>query len=109
MSSLLEVGGLLGLAAAAGYWLEAMRSKELARAAGKRACEQAQVQFLDDTVELVRVRVKRDDHGRLGFYREYRFEFSDDGADRRRGALALFGKRVLRVSLEPHRFVERLH
>ena len=109
MSSLLEVGGLLGLAAATGYWLEAMRSKEFARAAGKRACEQAQVQFLDDTVELVRVRVKRDGYGRLGFYREFRFEFSDDGAARRRGELAMFGKRVLHVSLEPHRFPDQLH
>lgn len=104
MSSLLEVAGLLGLAAAAGYWLEAMRSKELARAAGKRACEQAQVQFLDDTVELVRVRAQRDGGGRLGFRREYRFEFSDDGAARRRGELVLQGRRVLRVALEPHRF-----
>jgi hypothetical protein len=109
MSSLLEIGGLLGLAAVAGYWLEAMRSKELARAAGKRACQQAQVQFLDDTVELVRVRVRRDGRGRLGFYREYRFEFSDDGADRRRGELVLFGRQLVRVVLEPHRFAERLH
>lgn len=108
MSSLLEVGGLLGLVAAAGYWLEAMRGKELARAAGKRACEQAQVQFLDDTVELVRVRVQRDGGGRLGLRREYRFEFSDDGSVRRRGELALLGRRVVRVALEPHRFREPL-
>ncbi|MCK7509600.1 MAG: DUF3301 domain-containing protein [Desulfobacterales bacterium] len=86
-----------------------MRSKELARTTGKRACESAQVQFLDDTVELVRVRVRRDHRGQLGFHREYRFEFSDDGAGRRQGKIELLGRRVLHVSLEPHRFPERLH
>lgn len=103
MPSLLEIGGLLGAIAATGYWLDAMRGKELARAAGRRACEQAQVQFLDDTVELVRVRVRRDARGHLGLRREYRFEFSDDGADRRGGEIALLGRQVLRVVLEPYR------
>lgn len=99
MLSLLEAGGLLGLAAAAGYWLEAMRSKELAREAGKRACRAADVQFLDDTVQLTRVRLRRDARGRLAFRREYRFEFTPDGVTRERGAVTLHGRRVLRLVL----------
>lgn len=100
---LLELGGLLGLAAIGGYGFDALRSQELARAAGRRACEQAQVQFLDDTVELVRVRVRRDARGQLAFRRDYRFEFSDDGAVRRRGEIEMHGRQLLRVVLEPYR------
>jgi hypothetical protein len=96
-----EVAALIGLAVLAGYWLDAVRSKELARAAGLRACRQADVQLLDDTVELIKLRLRRDAGGRMALYREYRFEFTTDGSVRFRGALAMLGRRVLRLELEP--------
>ena len=90
---------MLGLAAGVAYWLDAMRGYELARAAGKRACQEAGVQLLDDTVELVRLRLRRTHGGRLAWLREYRFEFSDDGAMRHRGQVTLLGRRVLHLAL----------
>ena len=99
MPSLFEVLGLLVLAAGAAYWLEAMRGKELARAAGKRACDGAGLQFLDDTVVQTRVRVRRDENGRVAFQRQYRFEFTDSNDARYRGNVTVFGRRVLHLSL----------
>jgi hypothetical protein len=102
-----EFSALLGLAVAVWYWLEAMRNKEIARAAGKRACQQAEVQFLDDTVEITTRRWRRDANGQIRMYREYRFEFSADGAARYRGAMALLGRRVVRLELESRRSTDR--
>jgi hypothetical protein len=99
MLSPYEVAAFLVLLALVGYWLEAMRAREMARIAALRACREAQLQLLDDTVELVRLRLRRDAHGRLGPYREYRFEFTADGASRFRGTLAMQGRRVLRLEL----------
>jgi hypothetical protein len=109
MSFLLEVTGWLGVLAALWYWVDAMRSKELARAAGRRACDEAGVQFLDDSVVLARVRPQRDARGRLGFHRAYHFEFTPDGSARQRGEVALLGRRVLHVSLGPARDPRTLH
>jgi hypothetical protein len=97
----LDIASLLGLAALLWYWLDAIRCKEIARAAGRHASQQAEVQFLDDTVELTKLRLRRDAQGRLAWYREYRFEFTRDSASRNRGALALLGQRVVRLKLDP--------
>lgn len=99
MPSFLEIAVLLGFVATLAYWLNATRSHELARAAGKRACQEAQVQLLDDTVEVVQVRVRRDPGGRLAFCRNYRFEFTSDGDLRHRGQVTIHGRRVLHLSL----------
>ena len=99
--SVLDIASFLGLAALLWYWLDAIRCKEIARAAGKHASQQAEAQFLDDTVELSKLRLRRDVQGRLAWYREYRFEFTRDGAYRIRGSLAMLGQRVVRLELGP--------
>lgn len=98
-----EIASLLLLAAAAWFWQQALRSKEIARAAGKTACDRSGVQFLDDTVELTQLRWRRDADGVLRVYRRYRFEFAADGSRRWRGELALLGAKVLFVEMEPFR------
>lgn len=100
MISLLEVAILLGLAAMAAYWASAVRGKEIARAAGQRACRQADVQFLDDTVVLARIRLQRQGGGQIGWAREYHFEYTHGGDDRQRGQVLLLGQRVERVALD---------
>jgi len=99
MLSPYEIVVFLLLLGAVGGWLEAMRSRELARATALRACRDANLQLLDDTVELIRVRLRRDAHGQLGLHREYRFEFTADGLSRFRGMLCLRGRRVLHLEL----------
>ena len=99
----LEVAALLAMAAAAGYWLQAMGSKDRARAAARSVCERDQVQFLDDTVALAKLRLRRGEHGGIVFYREVRFEFTSDGAYRYPGMVTMLGARVLQCSLAPYR------
>jgi hypothetical protein len=98
-----ELFGLLGLAAVGWFWLDAMRAREAAHVAGKRACEREGVQFLDDTVTIERLRLARDGRGRLLVRRIYRFEFSDTGDNRLEGAIVLLGGRVESLTMEPHR------
>jgi len=100
MSGWIEAAALLGVIAGAAYWLDGLRSKELAREAGKRACDDAGAQFLDDTVVLTRVRLKRLPTGTLAFRREYRFEFSMNGAMREHGAVVVHGGRALQLALD---------
>jgi hypothetical protein len=101
MSSLPVVIALVVLAVVAAYWLDALRAQELARAAGREVCKNTEVQFLDDSVVLAKLRLRRDDQGRIVIYREYRFEFTRDGYTRSRGQVTMMGRRVLALSLSP--------
>ncbi len=85
------------LAALAAFWWSGFHAREAARKAARHHCEARGVQFLDDSVALTRLRVRREVTGRLAFYREYRFEFSTDGEDRFAGQIRVIGRRVLGV------------
>lgn len=90
---------LLGAATLA-FWYDSLGAREQALSACRRACEQLDVQLLDQTVAVVRLGWGRDGHGRLRWRRGYRFEFSRDGADRWPGQLQLFGRQVESIQLE---------
>ena len=92
---------LLGvLGALAWYWYAGMNTREQAIAVGRRACAEAKLQFLDDSVALSRTRFARNSLGQLQFQRDYRFEFSDTGNNRRPGVVRMVGERVEWVSLD---------
>ncbi len=97
---------LLALAALVWYWLHSIRILELAREAGRQACNRAGVQFLDDTVASTRLELARDRNGRRILRRTYRFEFSETGNSRREGEVIMLGDRVETVSMEPYQIVE---
>ena len=80
-------------------WQAALKAREQARELGRALCAQAQVQLLDQTVALQRVRFARGDDGWLHLRRRYRFELSMDGADRHQGSLDMFEGRLLSWSL----------
>ncbi|MGE5027974.1 MAG: DUF3301 domain-containing protein [Betaproteobacteria bacterium] len=101
-----ELLGLLLLAALGWFWLDSMAARETAGRAGKRACEREGVQFLDDTVVIVRLRPARDHRGRLHLHRTYRFEFSDTGDNRLEGNIVMLGRRIESLTMEPHRLTE---
>ena len=93
---------VLGGAAAAGwFWYDSMRARERAVALGRASCEREGLQFLDETVLCTRTRPARDDDGRVRLRRVYRFEFSDDGVNRRGGSLVLLGAELESLELEP--------
>lgn len=85
------------LLAAGGYGLylfQSIRIRELALAAARRACGQAGVQLLDETVSVQRLSASRDEAGRWRIWRQYRFEYSIDGYERERGHVIMLGRRV---------------
>ena len=95
-----EIFALAGLAGLGWFWLSSMRVREHAVAAGRHACAEAGVQFLDDTVALTKTRLARNDLGQLQFVRLYRFEFSNTGDNRRPGNIRVMGERVEFVDMD---------
>lgn len=84
------------------FWYDSLRAREHALRAGKGACENDGLQFLDDTVVCVKLRIGRDERGHAALRRTYKFEFSDDGMRRRNGSLVMLGKELEFLYLEPY-------
>lgn len=72
-------------------WFDGLRVREAAIAAAKKACQQYEVQFLDDTVALSGLGLGRNSRGQLRVRRIYQFEFSESGATRRPGLVLMLG------------------
>ena len=96
---------LLFLAVLGWFWFDSLRALEVARNAGRRACKDADVQFLDDTVASIGLALVRDDSGRRVLRRTYRFEFSETGDTRLEGRLILYGNRIESLTMEPYRLL----
>lgn len=89
---------LLGLGAAAAFawnWWADRQAADQATRLARQACEQAGVIWLDQNVQRVRKRLQRGEDGRLGWRRDFDFEFSHSGEERQLGRISLFGKRLL--------------
>jgi len=83
-------------------WVDSLRARERALAAGRNACGRYGVQLLDETVQFARLRLARDDEGRLRLRRTYTFEFSDTGDNRRHGAIVMLGADLQDMHFEPY-------
>jgi len=60
-----EAAVLAAIVAGALFWVDSLRARERALAAGRSACERYGVQFLDDTVAFARLGLARDAEGRV--------------------------------------------
>ena len=76
------------------FWRSERAAAEAASALGLQACQHAQVQWLDQNVQLLKRRIKRHPNGQLGWERRYSFEFSIDGLNRQSGLIVLHGLRL---------------
>ena len=97
-----EVAALLALAGLVVLVLDSLRARERAVRAGRDACRRYELQFLDDTVSFARLRLARDDDGRLKLVRTYTFEFTETGNTRRQGAIVMLGQELREVQFEPY-------
>ena len=97
-----EVAALLALAGLVVLVLDSLRARERAVRAGRDACRRYELQFLDDTVSFARLRLARDDEGRVKLVRTYTFEFTETGNTRRHGAIVMLGQELLDIQLEPY-------
>ena len=86
------------------YWLDGIRAKENATTHAKAACKKVLIEFLDDTVLIKKVRLRRNTQGHLSIYREYEFEFSTTGEFRYKGRVRLLGEYLIDVEMEPYKF-----
>lgn len=72
------------------FWLDSLRAREIATEICKSACEQRNLQFLDQTVALRRIGLAWKSEG-VRIRRVYRFDFSEEGIGRRNGYLVMRG------------------
>ncbi|MGH8125485.1 MAG: DUF3301 domain-containing protein [Rhodanobacteraceae bacterium] len=89
---------LLICAALSGSWYHVLRLRERAVAHARQLCRHRNLQLLDDSVSLHRLRA-RWRRGTLHVMREYRFYTSSGGNDRQTASLTLLGDRVVSASL----------
>jgi hypothetical protein len=96
-----EFLGILGVVLLGWAWYANLRARELANRIATDTCNRAGVQFLDGTVSVLRVALARDASGAVALRRTYVFDYSEDGASRRRGFVVLTGLELDSVGLGP--------
>lgn len=92
---------LLLIAAAAALWAQQSKISVKASAAAKNYVESQNLQFLDQSVVLMRFRVAWNASSGPCLRRTYEFEFTQHGQYRYTGSLIMIGRKVLTVSLPP--------
>ena len=97
-----EAIAIIVIAAGAFFWIDSLRARERALAAGRSACSRYGVQLLDETVQFAQLRLGRNADGQLCLRRTYSFEFSDTGDNRRHGAIVMLGGELQDMRLEPY-------
>jgi len=97
LSALLLLFCLIGLT---WFWSDSLRARELVIQRCRKLCDDIDVQFLDETVALYRLRLRRSPTGKPAFVRFYRFEYSQTGSDRWPGYAVLHAGRLQSVQLQ---------
>ena len=87
---------MLAMAAVA-FWYAGRGAAETATRVGQAACSRAGVQWLDQSVHLLTMRLSRGGDGWVALERHFAFEYSTDGDDRRSGRIVLHGRRLRSV------------
>lgn len=85
------------------YWWDSAGAREVAVGIGRKRCQEAQVQFLDDTVVQKKVLLQRNEAGQLQIVRQYLFEFTSDGEDRYSGRILLAGRDLRAFQMDAYR------
>ena len=92
-----EVLALLAFGALCVHFLAATRIRELALQHVAIAAKRDDFQLLDQSVHIQRFSLSRDGGGRWRIWRQYRFDYSVDGAERRQGHVIMLGKKLQAV------------
>lgn len=96
----MEIFLLLILGVGVLYWQDGMWAKEIATRSARKACQQSEVQLLDQTVEQIKISLSRDASGRWRVWRRFRFEYARNGVDREHGRITLLGNRLVESELQ---------
>jgi hypothetical protein len=79
------------LGAVAWFWFDTLQCRERAKIICKQKCKELNLLLLDDTIALMRIRLKRNSRGRLTLQRMYQFEFSEGDNMRQHGMVMMRG------------------
>ncbi|HFD80903.1 MAG TPA: DUF3301 domain-containing protein [Gammaproteobacteria bacterium] len=90
---------LLCLGLALWFWQDTLRVREQAQSVAQELCRRQQLQFLDGTVSLQHIGLRRSDRGRLRLHRTFQFSYSTDGVERRTGFIITLGNHVEQAGL----------
>ncbi len=91
---------LIAIGLVAWLWTANLRARETATGICVDTCQRLQIQLLDETVALDRIRLAREDNGRVALERSYQFDYISGMDLRRRGELTLRGLRLVRFTLD---------
>ena len=96
---------LVMLVALLAYWIwRGMGLRDRALILVRQHCNKADVQLLDESVVLSKLRLGRNAAGQINLVRHYAFEFTVTGERRYPGHIELHGQRLMHVELAPHPF-----
>ncbi len=89
--------------------LGAVRVRELAVQAVMRTSKRDDFQLLDQSVHIQRISMSRDETRRWRIWRQYRFDYSFDGVERRQGFVIMLGKQLQSVVVSERAPTPTLH
>ena len=84
------------------YWWFGAQSREQAIVEAKRLCALDGLQFLDQTVELHKQSLTRNNQGSVCYSRLFIFQFAMTGAQRYKGRVLMAGGRVAKSELDAY-------
>lgn len=84
------------------------KARDIARAYCRRETQRKQFVFLDDSISLKSMRIKRV-KGKLGFLRSYAFEFNHSDYQRYDGKIELLGYQVIKIQYFHPDHIEQNH
>lgn len=80
-------------------WQNSLSAREAAIRAAREVCKQQQLQLLDGSVALQRLRPARLTNGQLSLRRTFLFSYSEDGLERKTGFVIMAGNHIEQVGL----------
>lgn len=85
------------------------KARDIARAYGKRETQRRSFVFLDDSISLKTMRIKKI-KGKFGFYRSYAFEYNQGDYQRYEGKIELFAYSVNNIQyFHPDHIEQQTH
>lgn len=84
------------------WWLDRGLKQQAYRRC-KLYCENANLQLLDDNIQIQVTRIRKNKQGQWRLYRCFVFEFTSTQEQRYQGRLEMMGRAITHIELDPYR------
>lgn len=99
---------LIVVAAVILFVLNNAKARDIARSQSKQATQRRGMVFLDDSIALKSIKIKRF-NGQLNFYRSYAFEYNESDYNRYNAKIELIGYKVRKIHFFHPDHIEQSH